>query len=343
MMSKRPWLTLAFLVLLTCVSVPAQTDTIVRARTLVEDYRLISETIDSVERMRSLISLDSLSPFWAAKVSRQLVVFRNHRDTLRVYLKKTDKLDRRDKTYFKTVTRMEPSSFVYTGEIWTGSGVPFANARDTLMEFANHPEIQAKFLVALQSDTAMNRLIRPLTEIHQIQLGAGIARNEEKIRRYQIKYGPSSARLNVLETVLNYWALQAVPGIRSTSEGPGHFEVIAAYNTAYLILYQTGLGDFPSTPALTSVFEGGLRYYVFKPGWGQAGIVDRILKPAYLTFGGLFGDRSDGFLRLPVHQGNRWGLFGSWGDLKFAFLGLNDMDHSKLLISRQFQFIPYLF
>ena len=195
----------------------------------------------------------------------------------------------------------------------------------------------------LGSDSAFGNLTRPITEIHLMQLEAGISRNDEKIRRYKIKYGPTSARLNLLETALNYWVLQKVPLFRSTKNGPGHLEFIASYSTAYLVLYKTGMGEFASSPTLTSVFECGFRYYVFSPGWGGEGLVDRMIRPAYLTFGGLLGNRNDGFLRLPGYNGARWGVFGSWGDLILAWQGLNDLDNSQLLVSRQFQFIPYFF
>jgi hypothetical protein len=318
-----------------------------KKHSLQDDYELISAVVDSVEKMKSVIKLDSISPFWTGKVNRQLSVFQSNRQALRKHLDDTQKIlgssDSTHQVSVKTVMRWHKDAFGAGGEAWVGFNTPFSEARDTLMEFANHPELRAKFLAVLGSDSAVNRLTKPISDIHLLQLQAGIDRNEEKIRRYTLKYGPASARLNLLEVALNYWALQGVPGIRSTEEGPGHLEVIASYNTAYLLLYNTGFGEFASAPTLTSVFEGGLRYYIFRSGWGGEGIVDRLIKPAYITFGGILGDRVNGFLRLPVQKDLRWGVFGSWGDIKVAFQGINDLDHSQLLVSRQFQFIPYLF
>lgn len=326
----------------------------IKARSLEDDYQLISAVIDSVAKMKNRIGLDTVSPFWSAKVSRQITVFQSNRQMLRQYLDKNrkalglgdsgeQKSEAVNHVSLKTFMRLHKDSFGAGAEAWTGLGTPFNNARDTLMEFANHPELRAKLLAALGTDSAVNGITKPIADIHLLQLQAGIDRNEERIRRYTLKYGPTSARLNLLETALNYWALRWAPGLRSTEDGPGHLEVIAAYNTAYLVLYRIGQGEFTSSPTLTSVFEGGLRYYIFKPGWGGDGIVERFLKPAYFTFGGILGDRADGFLRLPLQKELHWGLFGSWGDIKVAFQGLNDLDHSQILISRQFQFIPYLF
>ena len=342
-MRMQPILKPAFL-FLSCILVMArftagiQAGEAVKTRTLADDLRLVSEVMDSVERIEAVIKLDEASPFWSAKVDRQLTVFRNTRQAL------SQSMDRPAKDDIWTVMRIRKESFGAGGEAWTGLGTPFANARDTLMEFANHPEIQALLLAALDNrDSAVAAITKPIADVHLIQLRTGIERNGEKLRRYKIKYGPTSARLNLLETGLNYWALQAVPGIRSSDQGPGHLEVIASYTTSYLILLKSDAGDFTSSPTLTSVFEGGFRYYIFRPGWGQEGVVNRILRPSYLTFGGLFGDREDGFLRLPIEEGFRWGLFGSWGDVKLALNGLNDWDTSQILISRQFQFIPYFF
>lgn len=318
-------------------------------RTLEEDYQLVSSVVDSITKLETIIALDSISPYWSGKVARQLAIFQDNREALYGYIVHSgkavgaDKSEHSNTTDWKTVLRLHKDTFGAGYEAWVGFDSPFANARDTLMEFVNHPELRIKFRAVLGSDSVLTRLTRPITEIHLMQLETGIARNEDKIRRYKIKYGPTSARLNLLETAINYWVLQKVPLFRSTENGPGHLEFIAAYSTAYLVLYQTGLGDFASTPTLTSVFECGFRYYVFKPGWGGEGILDRMVKPAYMTFGGLLGTRDDGFLRLPGYHGARWGVFGSWGDLKLAWQGWNDLDHSQLLVSRQFQFIPYLF
>ncbi len=330
-------------------SVPSMAREPDKIPTLDADYQLISSVIDSVSKLENLIALDSISPYWSGKVARQLAIFQGNREALSGYIVRAgkavgaDKSEHSNTANWKTVLRLQKDTFGAGNEAWLGFDTPFANARDTLMEFVNHPDLRVKFLTVLGSDSSLNSLTRPLTEIHLMQLEAGIARNEEKIRRYKIKYGPTSARLNLLETAINYWVLQKVPMFRSTENGPGHLEFIAAYSTAYLVMYHTGLGDFASTPALTSVFECGFRYYVFKPGWGGEGILDRMIKPAYMTFGGLLGTRDDGFLRLPGYHGARWGVFGSWGDMKLAWQGWNDLDHSQLLVSRQFQFIPYLF
>ena len=310
-----------------------------RAADLQGDLALLSSVVDSVERMRALLNLKAESPKWDAKLARQLTVFRGAREAVQASLDGSP-----EKNRIRTVMRVDRTAFGAGGDAWTGLATPFANARDTLMLFGNVEGFRAKLLAALGNDTAARtRLTSPLTQIHLVQLDSGMARNEEKLRRYKIKYGPASARLNLLETVVNYGLLQGVPGFRSTEAGPGPLELITSYSTAYFMLYRPGAGKFPEEPMLASVFEGGLRWYFFAKGWGGEGLAGRFLKPAYCTAGLAVAGGRSGFFKWPFEAESRLGAFASWGDIKLAVIGVNDWDKSEILLSRQFQFIPYLF
>jgi hypothetical protein len=305
-------------------------------RSLRDDSVLISSVIDSVDRMKVLLNLPVESPKWEIKVDAGLEIFKQALEAVR------RSIDSGAKEDFPTVARVYKETFGASGDAWTSLRTPFGNARDTLMMF--NTVFRIKILEALGNDTAaLRRLTQPFADIHLIKLESQIEKDREKLRRYRVKYGPASARLNILETALNYVILQGVPGFRSVNDSPGPLEFIASYSTAYFVLYQGETEGLPDEPQLASIFEAGLRCYIFKRGWGGTGILDRFLKPAYVTAGLAVGGREDGFLRWPFDGDSRYGAFASWGDIKVAVIGFNEWDRSRVLISRQFQFIPYLF
>jgi len=170
-----------------------------------------------------------------------------------------------------------------------------------------------------------------------------MARNAEKLRRYEAKYGSRSARLNGLEAVLNFYVLQTIPPFRGNENGPSPYEFIVSYSTSYVSVYLPGQTQLAPEPMLGSVFELGLRRYNLTKGWGQSGLVSQFLKPAYWTAGLAISPERTGFFKSPFESGSRYGVFGSYGDIKVAWVGLNDSKNSEILLTRQFQFIPWVF
>lgn len=170
----------------------------------------------------------------------------------------------------------------------------------------------------------------PMEELQTRQLGIALKDKLERLRKFEIKFGPESAKLNLVEVGLNYWILGGLDwfGI-DDGDTPGPLEMIAAYNTAYL----TRDAGSP----LVSGAEVGVRIYVFAKGWGEG----NPLKPAYLSLGALVSGEEDGVLQFPGEGGTRIGAFAAWGSVKAAWLFIGD--NNRLLLTKQFQLIPFLF
>lgn len=182
-----------------------------------------------------------------------------------------------------------------------------------------------------QSDVAQKLAV--MGKIQSQQLDFAQQQSAKRFRNYQIKYGLSSAQLNVVETLVN-WGLQSAPlfGV-SKENGPGPLEFAAAYSSSYLLL-----DDITKNQQAFSLIEIGLRYYIFKNGFGKG----KRLKPAYFSAGIALAPKEPGILKLPhlKRDGGDIGVFISWGDVKFAYINGDD---SSFLVSKHFQFIPLAF
>ena len=180
-------------------------------------------------------------------------------------------------------------------------------------------------------DDSIDTILAPLTALHLSELEVSIAQSLEKLNRFERKYGPDSPRLNIVEVGLNYVA-QWVPIFKPNTEGwPSRFEVVTSYVPLYLTVV-----DGKARPV--TVAELGLRSYVWQRGWG--GSEGGALRPGYLSFGvAVAGDR-DGAFVSPLKGTRRIGGFIGWGDIKLALLGGSER---RLLLTRQFQMVPWVF
>ena len=175
-------------------------------------------------------------------------------------------------------------------------------------------------------------ILQPLTDLHEETLSAALAESLERIRRYEVKFGPDSARLNLLEVGLNF-AIQGVPGFGPDDDGnPGPMEMLAAYSTTYLT-------EADEEAVMVSAAEFGLRCYFFARGWGQGGWMG-YLKPNHVSAGVLVAGSDDGPLVSPWEGEERVGAFLAWGGLKVGWVGGDD---ERVLASREFQVVPWVF
>jgi len=155
----------------------------------------------------------------------------------------------------------------------------------------------------------------------------------ERLGRYERKLGPSSARLNGLEVLLNYAAQRWVPGFSATpSRGPSPWEVVASYVSTY--------GTITDGKAqAVSATEFGLRRYLFgktfaAPGWRG------VLFPSHWSVGTLVVSDRNGALVWPWSGTSRTGAYASWGAIKVGYVSGR---HGAVLVTRQLQVIPLLF
>lgn len=205
------------------------------------------------------------------------------------------------------------------------------DAISQLQGLANHQLRDA--LKAKVPPTRVTAILQPVADLHVRQLEASIARSEEILRKYERKFGPDSARLNGLEVFLNY-GLQRVPRFGPNAEGePGPLEAIASYSPTYMT-YAAGKAR------MVSATEFGLRHYLFGQAWGQKGIKG-LLRPAFFTFGMAVAGEEDGPMKWPWKGDRRVGGFFSWGEMKVAYV--KGERNQRLMVSRQFQLIPFVF
>jgi hypothetical protein len=156
-----------------------------------------------------------------------------------------------------------------------------------------------------------------------------------RLANYERKLGPTSAKLNAPEVLLNYAAQRWIPGFRPTPlGGPSPWEVIASYSPAYVTFAEGESGVLP-----VSTSEFGLRFYLFGDTFGRSGVAGVFL-PSYFSFGVLTASDENGALVWPWKGRDRSGGFVSWGAIKIGYI---NRDRGTWLFSRQFQAVPFVF
>ncbi len=301
------------------------------------DIVLLNNLIHSMQQIKIILKLDETQPIVAPKLTASL-------DTLQiVYAGLKAETDSTDRFHWHTVSRLDPNALAKPMVFKDWNSPSMQEALNICKGIGNFALNRTKLYAEMKDSAATHKLLQPLADLQYLQLENAKQKNMEKLERYRVKYGPGSARLNLLEAGLNFLVLPYIPGFGANENGPGHWELITAYNTGYLAAFATGSSDFTSTPTLVSTLEFGLRYYIYAQGWGEESVWQRMLKPAYCTAGLAIASREDGFLKWHFTNNARLGIFASYGDFKFALVGMNDWDNSRLLLSRQFQFVPYLF
>lgn len=175
-------------------------------------------------------------------------------------------------------------------------------------------------------------VLRPWTALYRAVLAESLEDSLEKLRRYERKFGPGSARLNGVEVLVNF-ALQRVRAFGPDPRGwPGPLETVIAYTPTYLTIND-------GSARLVSAGEFGLRHYFFGRAWGRGGLRG-LARPAFTTVGMVVAHEEDGGLRWPWKGDPRLGVFMPWGDIKVAYVG---GEAQRVLVSRQFQLVPWVF
>jgi hypothetical protein len=188
------------------------------------------------------------------------------------------------------------------------------------------------------TDAEVARIRAPFDSLLDAQLARSLQESAEKLRRFEIMYGPGSVRLNMLETGLNYVA-QFIPGFGVDARtGPRPFEIVAAYAPSYFTLND---GD----ARMVSAAETGIRMYMFgkRSETSTNDVADKlaaVLRPRHVAAGWAFTGPEDVALQNPWKSRSRSGPFISWGDIKVAYVtGKN----ARFLVTRQLRFVPLVF
>lgn len=181
-------------------------------------------------------------------------------------------------------------------------------------------------------EDSVDVLLAPISAFDRARRLESLAQSVEKLRRYERKFGPTSARLNVVEVGLNFVA-QSLPPFRPSEDGwPSPLELVASYVPTYGTVHD-------GRATAWTVLEVGLRYYVFDERWGASGLAG-VLRPSQLAAGVAVVNADGGALREPWRDSPRIGGFVSWGGVKLAIVGGKG---PNVLHTRQFQVIPFAF
>jgi hypothetical protein len=176
-------------------------------------------------------------------------------------------------------------------------------------------------------------LTRVSTTAQGLLTSAARDRAVDRLARYERKLGPTSARLNGVEVLLNYAAQRWLKGFRADPlAGPSPWEIVASYAPGY-VTYSA------SRVQAVSAGEFGVRHYLFGDRFAQPGMRG-LLYPSYWGVGALTASDRNGTLVWPWEGRSRAGAYVSWGSLK---VGTVPGRNGAWMISKQFQAIPFVF
>lgn len=171
------------------------------------------------------------------------------------------------------------------------------------------------------------------TTAQSLLTGQARDRALNRLARYERKLGPTSAKLNAPEVLLNYIAQRWVPLFRATPlGGPSPLEIVTSYAPGYLTVVNES-----AVPVSASEF--GVRYYLFGERFGRSG-TQGLLFPSYFSVGMLTASDRNGALVWPWEGKDRIGGYVSWGAIKLGYIGGRQ---GEWLVSKQFQAVPFVF
>lgn len=200
--------------------------------------------------------------------------------------------------------------------------------RATVLAASRRNEVNAALGPALRAELSVIS-----TTAQNLLTGQARDRALERLARYERKLGPTSAKLNAPEVMLNYVAQRWVPLFRATPlGGPSPLEIVASYAPGYL----TVVND---SPVPVSASELGVRYYLFGERFGRSG-TQGLLFPTYFSVGMLTASDRNGALVWPWEGKDRMGGYLSWGAIKVGYIGGRQ---GEWLVSKQFQAVPFVF
>jgi hypothetical protein len=176
-------------------------------------------------------------------------------------------------------------------------------------------------------------VVRISTTAQSLLTAAARDRALMRLARYERKLGPTSAKLNGPEVLINYAAQRWIPGFTATPiGGPSPLELVASYVPGYV----TSVGGRVQP---VSASEFGMRYYMFGEKFGATGMRG-LLFPSYWSAGVITASDRNGALVWPWEGRDHSGAYVSWGTIK---VGHVNGRQGKWLVSKQFQAVPFLF
>jgi hypothetical protein len=235
---------------------------------------------------------------------------------------------------FGDVARWSPQPRTAWAEPW------FFDALVRLRRIANAagsgigPQLVAKFGAA-----TADHFIAPMDELETKVLRNAQAINAEKLRRYEIKFGPESARLNIAEVIINYLIERpSWSPLAPDDNGPSPVELLTSYSTSGLTASHSL--DNKLRAHLVAGAHAGFRYYRFNEKLVAGNALQTFLSPKYFGAGAFFMGSQDRTLISPFENGHRTGGFLDWGAARAGFTVGKDW---RIVLGVGKQILPYLF
>jgi len=232
-----------------------------------------------------------------------------------------------DRAQLHVIARASPQRYASWSQPW------FATALVGVRQIANTPLM--KVLVDQKTKEDVGALIEPLSALHTAIVRHAQSANEEKLRRYEWKYGPNAPRLNGPEVVLNYLAQWIWPFVPH-ADGPSPFEVVVSYSTTGVTIVHKAGDEYVARMVATTHL--GVRHYRF--GWGEGGLLSRLVKPRTTAIGLMAMSTRDEPLTTPFKGAQRVGVFLEWGGIRTAVAMGKER---RVVVGRRNALIPYLY
>lgn len=291
----------------------------------------LADVLASLERAAGVAQLRTAEPIAAARLDSASRALREA-DAGRLTIDQVADAITRNRAGFGTVARWDPRMEQLLAQPW------FRGALLTLPLVANGSVAPLLEERGVPRDS-IRGLLAPTDELGRRVGERALASNQEKLRRYEIKYGPDSPRLNAVEVGLNYAGQLWLPFLQPSADGwPSRFEIIAAYRTAELTAFRGADDDLEGH--VVSAGQLGVRWYHFGERWGAGNRLQRVLRPRYGSAGAYVMGPRDLPLQRPWAKGNRPGLFIGWGGFHVAYVFESPR---RFVIGTGTQLIPYVF
>lgn len=220
-----------------------------------------------------------------------------------------------------------------------------------LIEYSARPGFRALLLQLVNVGSTAVRILRdsapppdtsvitmlnaPIDRLQDLVLKMGIAVNQAKLHRYEVKYGPDAPPLNAVEVLVNA-ATQWLPTFGPDKNGwTGPNEFILAYRTLEGAVNEKG-----DSASLVSAGQFGVRHFLWDKPAGTQNSLLRLLRPRYTSLGLTITSSADKPLVRPWGAGNRLGAFLGYGEVHAAYIFEKPR---RILVGSGKQFIPYAF
>jgi hypothetical protein len=229
---------------------------------------------------------------------------------------------------FSAVARWDPERYSVLSREW------FSEAVITVSRITN------TFLAPLLDSVPARKkgILEPADSLLGAMLTLAQAANQEKLRRYELKYGPTAPRLNAAEVALNY-LLQFVPGLGVRADGsPTPWEAVAAYRTTELTAVTPDGGD-PRVRVVSGA-RLGLRYYTFDAQAGTGSLLTKLRHPGSVSAGLFLMGPRDEPLDRAWGSGSRPGIFLGWGDVHVSYVFGTER---RVVVGSGKLVVPYVF